>query len=193
MTKFDVFTPENAPEKSRPLLKGVQEKLGFVPNVVGAMAESPATLKSWLDLKTNIEGGLLNLTERKIVHMTTSYLHNSGYCMAAGSTLAEKEGVDREIIDHLREEKPLKDQKLEQLRLFARAVLTRMGRPDDADIEAIRKAGYTNAQILEVILIISHGIMGNYVNHIVGVQLDKEFEARRFEERKVKVRMSDAA
>lgn len=193
MTNFTVYTPENAPEKSRPILKDLQGKLGFVPNVLGAMAESPATLKSWVDIKTSLESGLLSLTERKIVHMTASFLNNSGYCMAAGTTLSEKEGVPREILEALREDRPLKDAKLEALRIFTKSVLKRMGRPDDADIAAVRKAGYTNAQILEVILGISHGILGNYVNHLVRVSLDKQFEGNRFEERKVNARMSDAA
>jgi uncharacterized peroxidase-related enzyme len=193
MTTFKVHTPETAPEKSRPILKELNAKIGFVPNVVGVLAESPAALKGWVDLKADFDGGLLSATERKIVHMTTSYLNDCGYCMAAGTTIGEKEGIPREILNDLREDRKLKDVKLEQLRLFTKAVMRRLGRPEQSDIEAFRKAGYTNAHVLEVILGVTLSIMGNYVNHIVQAPLDKAFEPNKFEARKQDVRKSDAA
>jgi uncharacterized peroxidase-related enzyme len=193
MASFKIHTPENAPEQSRPMLKELHARLGFVPNIFGALAESPTALRAWLGLKTTVETGLLSPVERKIVTMTGSYLNNCSYCIAAGTTMGEKEGVSRDVLEALRSDKPLKDAKLEQLRQFTKAVMKRMGRPDQTDIDAVLKAGYTNAHILEVVAIISLNIMGNYVNHIVGTPLDKAFEPNKFEERKVSVRMSDAA
>jgi uncharacterized peroxidase-related enzyme len=194
MTTFKIHTADTAPEKSRPILKELLGKFGFLPNVVGVLAESPVALKSWVDQKMDLDQGTLSATERKIVHMSASYLNNCGYCMAAGTTIAEKEGVSRDILDALRADKPLKDAKLEQLRQFTKSVLRRMGRPDRTDIDAFRKAGYTDAQLLEVIAGISHATMGNYINHIVEAPLDKAFEPNRFEERKgADMRRSDAA
>jgi uncharacterized peroxidase-related enzyme len=193
MTTFKVHTPESAPEKSRPILKDLNGKLGFVPNVLGVLSESPVALKGWVDLKANLETGTLSPTERKIVHMTTSYLNDCGYCMAAGTTIGEKEGVARDILNDIREDRKLKDAKLEQLRLFTKSVMRRLGRPDQTDIDAFIKAGYTNAQVLEVVVGVSHAIMGNYINHITQAPLDKAFEANRFEIRKQDIRKSDAA
>jgi uncharacterized peroxidase-related enzyme len=193
MTTFKIYTAGNAPEKSRPILKDVQDKLGFVPNIVGAMAESPATLRAWTDVKGIIETGQLSPIERKIVGMTTSYLNNCGYCIAAGTTIAEKEGLPKDVIEALRADRALKDAKLEQLRLFTKAVLKRLGRPEKADIDAFRKAGYTNAHVLEVVLGVTHSILGNYINHIAEAPLDKAFEANRFETGKRTARKSDAA
>jgi uncharacterized peroxidase-related enzyme len=193
MTKFNIHTAESAPEKSRPILKDLLGKLGFVPNIFGALSESPAALKGWVDLKTNLESGVLSPTERKIVSLTASYLNNCGYCMAAGTTIGEKEGVPRDVLEDLRADRKLKDAKLEQLRQFTKAVMKRLGRPDMTDLDAIRKAGYTNAHVYEVVGLISLSIMGNYINHIIEAPLDKAFEPNKFEERKVHVRMSDAA
>src|SRR5476649_1237650 len=173
MTTFKIHTEENAPEKSRPILKELLGKIGFLPNVVGVLAESPAALKAWVDMKTDLDAGLLSATDRKVVHLSASYLNNCGYCMAAGTTIAEKEGVSRDILEALRNDKPLKDAKLEQLRQFTKAVMRRMGRPDKTDIDAFRKAGYTNAHVLEVVLGISHSVLGNYINHIAETPLDK--------------------
>ncbi|MEZ0262482.1 MAG: carboxymuconolactone decarboxylase family protein [Alphaproteobacteria bacterium] len=193
MASFKIHTPDNAPEQSRPMLKELQARLGFVPNIFGALAESPTVLRAWLGLKTTAETGLLSPTERKIVGLTASYLNNCSYCIAAGTTIGEKEGVSREVLDLLRADKPLKDAKHEQLRQFTKSVMKRLGRPDKTDIDAVIKAGYTQAHILEVVMLVSFGIMGNYINHIVETPLDKAFEPNCFEERKVSVRMSDAA
>lgn len=193
MSSFKVHTHENAPEHSRPLLKELLGRLGFVPNIFGALSESPTALRAYLGLKTTVETGLFTPVERKIIGMTSSYLNNCSYCMAAGSTIGEKEGLPKDVIEALRNDKPLKDVKQEQLRQFTKAVLKRMGRPDKADVDAMRKAGYTNSHILEAVSVISLSIMGNYMNHILEAPLDKQFEGHRFEERKVQIRMSDAA
>jgi uncharacterized peroxidase-related enzyme len=190
---FKIYTPENAPEKSRAILKELNGKLGFVPNVLGVLAESPAALKGWVDLKADLEGGTLTGIERKIVHLSTSYLNDSSYCMAAGTTIGEKEGCPRDILNNLREDSKLKDAKLEQLRQFTKAVMRRLGRPDQTDIDAFLKAGYTNAHILEVVMGVTLTIMGNYVNHIAQAPLDKAFEANKFEVRRNDNRKSTAA
>ncbi|HYD17225.1 MAG TPA: carboxymuconolactone decarboxylase family protein [Patescibacteria group bacterium] len=193
MTSFKIHTAENAPEQSRPLLKELVARLGFLPNVYAAVSESPMALRAWLGLKTTVETGLFTPVERRIVMMTTSYMNDCSYCVAAGSAQGDKEGVAMEIIEALRADKPLKDAKHEQLRQFTRSVLKRMGRPEQADIDAMLKAGYTNAHILEVVSIISLGVMGNYINHIIKAPLDAQFEAHRFGERKADFRKDVAA
>ena len=136
MTTFKIHTPDSAPEKSREILKAVNGKLGFVPNVAGDLAESPATLKGWVDLKAASMTGLFSPTERGIVHMTVSYLNNCNYCVAAGTTIGEKDGVPRDLLNDLRSDKPLKDAKLEQLHIFAKAVMKKIDRLDRTDVDA---------------------------------------------------------
>ena len=193
MTTFKIHTPESAPEKSRPILKEVQSKMGFVPNMVGELAESPAALKAWVDMRQTAEGGALSLPERRLVRMTVSYLNDSPYCIAAGTTFGEKDGIPRDVLESLRNDKPLKDAKHEQLRQFTRSVMKRMGRPDKQEIDAFIKAGYTPAHILEVMMNISLAQMGNYVSFIAQPPLDKAFEPNRVEVRKPDNRKSSAA
>ena len=193
MTIFKIYTPDTAPEKSREILSAVNGKLGFVPNVVGALAESPAVLKGWVDMKAASESGLFSPVERKIVHMTVSYLNDCNYCIAAGTTLGEKENIPRDLLNDLRNDRPLKDQKLEHLRLFTKSVMKKLGRPDREDIDAFLKAGYTNAHILEVVMGISLSVMGNYINHIAVPPLDKAFESNKVEPRQIGGRSSAAA
>ena len=195
MTNFDVYTPATAPEKSRSILKFWQERLGFSPNVIGVMAESPALLKGYSDLYSAFEAGIFSPVEREVIHMTISSMNNSSYCLAARTTWAEKAGIPRDVLNALREEKPLKDSRLEALRLFVISVMKKMGRADERDLSSFYKAGFTKAHVLEVILGLSVNTIGNYVNHIASPDLDKAFEPHRVEERKRKPsdRASNAA
>lgn len=181
MTNFTVYTPENAPEKSRSLLGWWKEKLGFVPNVFGVMSESPALLKGYAELRAAYESGHFSPVEREIIHMTISSLNSCGYCVAAHSVISEKANVPKDIILALREERPLKDARLEALRQFTIAVMKRMGRVEERDLAAFYKAGFTKAHVLEVVLGVSYATLGNYVNHIAGTVLDKAFEPQRID------------
>jgi len=180
MTNFNVYTPANAPEKSKGLLKGWLEKLGFVPNVIGVMAESPALLKGYAELNGAYEGGVLSPVERMIVKLSISSLNGCGYCVAGYSTAWLKEGLPKDVLESLRAEKPLKDGKLEALRVFTVSVAKKLGRVDKHDLELFYKAGYTKAYVLDVVLGWSVANIGNYVNHIAQPELDKQFEGQRF-------------
>jgi AhpD family alkylhydroperoxidase len=180
MTNFNVYTPSNAPEKSKGLLKGWLEKLGFVPNVIGVMAESPALLKGYGELSGAFDGGILSPVERMVVKLSISSLNDCGYCVAAHSTVALKAGMPKDVLESLRAEKPIKDGKLEALRLFTVSLAKKLGHVDKHDLELFYKAGYTKAYVLEVVLGWSVANLGNYVNHIAQPELDKGFEGQRF-------------
>jgi len=181
MTNFTIYTSENAPEKSREILRDFQQKIGFLPNILGEMAESPALLKGYKDLPFAASSGLFSPLELQVIQITTNILNNCTYCVAAHTTSAEKAGIEREILNNLREEKPLKDAKLEALRQFTIAMVKKFGWADERDLEAFLKAGWTKAHALEVILNISLKVMTNYINHLAKTPLDKAFEPNKFE------------
>ncbi len=183
-SSFKIHTVESAPEKSRDILKSLQAKLGFLPNVLGEMAESPALLKGYWELSQAAQAGQFSPVEREIVQLTVSWLNDCGYCVAAHTTLGEKAGVSREVLDAIRNDRPIKDGKLEALRVFTRNVMRRMGRPEESDLNAFYAAGYKPVHVMEVVLGISAKIMTNYVNLIARTPLDKAFEPARFEEGK---------
>jgi len=181
MTSFNVYTPATAPEKSKGILKFWQEKLGFSPNVVGVMAESPALLKGYSDLLNAFEGGIFSPVERVVINFSIAHMNSSSYCLAAHTAWAEKAGVPRDVLSALREEKPLRDAKLEALRHFVVSLMKKVGRADERELNAFYKAGYTKAHVLEVVLGLSLNTIGNYINHIAAPELDKAFEPHRIE------------
>ena len=69
MSKFDVHSIETAPEKSKPLLEGAKKAFGFVPNLLGVFAESPAALEAYLSVSTAFGKSDLTAAEQQ-VHAT---------------------------------------------------------------------------------------------------------------------------
>lgn len=193
MTDFKIHTPESAPEQSREILKSVQAKMGMIPNVLGEIAESPSLLKGYWELSEANRLGSFSPAELQIVQMTVSWLNDCNYCLAAHSTMAEKGGIPPEIIESLRHDLPLKDQKLEALRHFTKTVMKRMGRVEQMDMDAFFKAGYDKTHVFQVIQNVALKLITNYTSHIAKTPLDQPFEARKIEDPKKDARKSHAA
>lgn len=193
MTNFTVYTPVSAPEKSRGILKTWQERLGFLPNLFGAMSESPVLMKGYTDLWTAYEGGIFSPIERAVINLTIDSLNVSPYSIAMHSTLAEKAGIPADVILALREEKPLKDVRLEGLRLFVGSFMKKMGRVDERDLAPFYGLGFTKAHVMEVILAHSLISIGNYASHVSAPVLDKVFEPNRIDLSKKPVSKPHAA
>lgn len=178
--KFDVHTIETAPEASRPLLEQVRKRTGMIPNMLGQMAASPATLQAYLQLGAIADQTALSRVERQVVMLTASYENNCEYCMAAHSAMAVRQGVDREVVDALREGRPLTDARLETLRRYTQEVVRERGWVADATLAAMSEAGFTRAQLLDVITIVTYKTLTNYVDHLTHGEVDAPFEAWRW-------------
>ncbi len=178
MTTFTVHTAQSAPEASRPLLEQAEKSLGFVPNLYGIFAESPAMLEAYATL-----GGIFDRstsftpTERQVVLLSAIFENECDYCMAAHSTIAGMQRVPEDVVQALRNGEPIPDARLEALSDFARKVVQERGWVADADVQTFLDAGFTRAQLLEVILGIGMKVLSNYANHIAGTPVDEAFQA----------------
>lgn len=178
MTHFTVHTVETAPVGSRPLLEGLKKAFGFVPNLYAVFAESPATLKGALAMADTFSKSTLSPIEQELVALAVSEANNCRFCMAAHSTIAKHVAkADPALVAAARNRTPLPDAKLDALVTFARKLVERRGLVVDADVVAFLAAGYTQAQILEVMLGIGMKTFNNYVDLIARVPLNDQFKA----------------
>jgi uncharacterized peroxidase-related enzyme len=175
MSQFNVHSKETAPAESAELLAAAEKGYGFVPNLLGVMAESPATLKAYMTIGKTFDESSFSATERQLVILTASRLNGCHYCVAAHSAVANMQKVPADVIDAIRDDQPIVDEKLEALRAFTTAVVEKRGWVSADDIAAFQAAGYSKAQILEVILGLSFKTLSNYINHIAETPLDDAF------------------
>ncbi len=175
MSAFITHTLDTAPQASKTLLQGAQKMMGFIPNLIGAMAESPATLESYLNLSALFDKTALTVTERQLVILSISRFRNCTYCLAAHGTIAKMQKIPAKIVQAVYYNQPLEDTKLEALRTFTLAVLTADGLVEQETLQSFYQAGYQKQHVLEVILGISFKTLSNYINHINDTPIDANF------------------
>src|SRR5712691_4340696 len=100
--KFVVHTSETAPVPAREDLKAVEKTLGFVPNLLGVLAEAPIALKAYMNLTELLGNAGLSPVEQQVMMLAASYENSCGYCMAAHSTVAGMAGVPKPVLAALR-------------------------------------------------------------------------------------------
>ncbi len=181
MTDFTVHTPETAPAAARPTLEAVKNAYGFLPNLFGVFAESPAIAEAYASLSAIFDKTDLTPTERQIILMSNNRLNECTYCMAAHTTISQMQGVKADVIGSLRSGGSIADPKLEALRAFAVRVHETRGFVSEDEIDAFLAAGYTKGNILDVILGASFKTLSNYTNHVADTPLDDAFKANAWE------------
>ncbi len=172
---YTVHSPEIAPAAARETLAGAKKAFGFVPNLLGVMAEAPALVKAYTTLSRIFDETSFSPAERQVVLLTVSYENGCEYCVAAHSVIAGMQKVPPVVVDSIRSGNPITNPKLEALRRFTAAVVEMRGWPSEDDTNAFLNAGYTKAQVLEVILGVGMKTLSNYTNHVAETPLDPAF------------------
>jgi len=182
MTQFTVHTAQSAPAASRPLLEGIGRSFGFVPNLFGVFAESPAALRGALAIFEAFSTSTLSPAEQQLVMLAASEANDCEYCVAAHSTLAKRLAkVDPALVGAARRREPLADAKLDALVTFTRKVVEQRGMLAEAEVAAFLGAGYTRAQLIDVLLGIGMKTFNNYVDHIAHTPLNDQFKAEAWQ------------
>jgi uncharacterized peroxidase-related enzyme len=175
MNDFQTLTIETAPESSKPFLEGAKNAYGFVPNLLGTMAQAPALLEGYMTLAGIFDKTDLSETERQIILMTNNRLNGCTYCMAAHTTISQMAKVPADVIEALRNNTPIANPKLEALRAFATIINETRGWPSNEQVDAFLASGYSRQTVLEVIIGTSLKVMSNYTNHIAETKVDDAF------------------
>lgn len=182
MTSFTVHSLESAPTGSRPMLEGLKKAYGFVPNLFAVFAESPAALQGALAIGEAFAKSTLTPVEQQLVAIAVSEANDCPFCMAAHSTIAKHLAkADPAAVAAARERQPLPDAKLDALVTFTRKLVEQRGFVSPADLAAFLKAGYTKAQVIEVLLGVGMKTFNNYVDHIAHVPLNDQFKTEAWQ------------
>lgn len=177
---FPIYNTVNAPEGSQPLLKAAKEKFGFLPNLLGEFAESPAVLEGYLKLDEIVGKTDFTPKEQQLAILTVSVENKCHYCTAVHSTILRNQiNAADEIVDAVRNGEPLPDPKLHALATYVRKTVKTRGFVADSDLHAFLDAGYSKRQALEVNLIIALKTISNYTNHLAATPLDEAFDPEK--------------
>lgn len=172
----------NADERAKALLESAKKQVGMIPNMYENMANFPAMLEVY-GTGYNLfrkEGGFTP-QEQEVVFLTISKMNGCEYCIAAHSVVADMMSkVPVAVTDAIRDDEEIPDEKLKALSVFTSTMVIKRGRPDDEDVQSFLSAGYTEHQILSIILAIAVKTISNYSNHVFHTPVDTMFKAREW-------------
>jgi alkylhydroperoxidase family enzyme len=177
MQTFPVHTIESAPEQSKPSLEALQGAFGMIPNLLGAMSTSPVLMAELVGLFGKVHGSSFPEDQIQVLLLTNAVTNASAWPVAFHSALALKEGIDAAEVHAIREHRNPRNPKYAALSTLARTLIEKRGRLDEQDVSSFFKAGFDQAQLLEVIGVVAASTITNYTASVTRPPLDAPFEA----------------
>ncbi len=172
---FTIHNKTTAPAASLPVMEATEKAFGFLPNLYGVFAESPAALNTYAAVNEALQHCALSPVEQQVVALTVSAENNCEYCVGAHSAIAGMVQMPTETLQQLRLQQTLSDASYEALRQFTIAVLEHRGWVPEPKQQAFLAAGYRQQHMLDTLSIIALKTLSNYTNHLVHTPLDEQF------------------
>ena len=171
MSRLPAVQTASATGKARQLLEAVQAKLKITPNMTRVMANSPAVLEAYLNFSGALAGGALDAKLREQLALEVGEQNSCQYCVSAHTAIGKMAGLADSEIDSARNAGSATPRNTAALK-FAHAVVARKSNVSDADVAAVRSAGFSDGEIAEIIANVALNIFTNYFNTAAEVEVD---------------------
>ena len=172
MNRLIALNPDTTTGKSKELFNGVQSKLGMVPNMMRTMGNSPAVLDGYLKLSGALSGGSLGAKTGELIAIAVAEANGCDYCLSAHNFIGEKlVKIDEDSL-HAARQGQNRDHKITAALTFARTLVQKRGRVDDADVQAVKDAGYNDGQVGEIVAHVALNTFTNYFNNTANTTID---------------------
>ena len=171
MPRGAALKPEQVPADCKPALDAITKNIGFTPNMMATFAQSPIAFNAWAALLGSLSKAL-DVKTRDSIGLAVSEVNGCNYCLTVHSFTAEhmaKLPAD-EII--LARKGHASDPKRDAAVQFARKVIETRGKVSDADLKAARDAGYTDANVMEIVALVAMYSMTNFFNNVFDPEKD---------------------
>ncbi|MCA9627422.1 MAG: peroxidase-related enzyme [Myxococcales bacterium] len=171
MPRVNVVDPRTAQGETKDLLDSVQQALGATPNFIRVLANSPSALRAFLGLHSIASSGSLDTQTRERIALAVAEQNACQYCVSAHTAIARKAGLDSaEMLKNRLGQS--KDGKAEAALQLAKALVENVGDVSDADLEAARSAGHSDAEIVEIITHVALNVFTNVLAKSTRIDID---------------------
>jgi uncharacterized peroxidase-related enzyme len=171
VSRISIPAREAAPAASQPLLDAVQKQLGVVPNLFRLVALSPAALQGYLGLSGALTKAL-DVKTRERIALAVAQVNGCDYCLSAHTYL----GLNLAKLDTaevaLNRKGASGDARADAAVHFAATITRTRGKVGEADIAAVRAAGYSDAQIVEIVAVVAENVLTNFLNNVAETDID---------------------
>lgn len=177
MSHFPIHTFETAPDASKPALTGLRDAFGFVPNIAGAMSTSPVLIRCLAALFQNVHGGSFSEPQIQVLLLTNAVTNASEWAVGFHTFLAIQQGVPAADVEAIRRGALPAEPKSAALSQLARGLIETRGRLSEDSKDAFLRAGFEEAELLEVIAVVAASTITNYTGSVTRPALEPPFDA----------------
>lgn len=171
MSRLAIPARDAVPAASQPLLDAVEKQLGVVPNLYRLVAGSPPALQGLLGFGGAL-AKTLDVKTRERIAIAVAQTNGCDYCLSAHTYL----GLNLAKIDAaeiaLNRQGASSDPKANAAVHFARLVVETRGKVSDMELAAVKSAGFTDAQIVEIIAVTAENVLTNFLNNVAETEID---------------------
>lgn len=171
MSRINLVTPEQANPEQAELYTAITSQLGMVPNFLKVFANSPAALKAFLGLHAIANEGELTAKTKERIALGLAEQNACEYCVSAHTAIGKGAGLTE---DEMAENRAggSQDAQAAIAVKFARSLAEHSGEVTTAELLEIRNAGYSDAEIVEIITHVGMNIMTNILGKASRVAID---------------------
>lgn len=170
MSNFNVPQRDEVSANNQAIFDQLKKSLGFVPNLYAYYAKSETALSDYLALQNRKSS--LKAKEREVINLVVSQINNCRYCQSAHTVLGKMNGFTEDQILELRGGSASFDTKLNALVQFTHSVVINRGRATANAKQAFFDAGYTEINLIDVVIIIGDKTISNYIHNLAGFDID---------------------
>lgn len=171
MPRISNLDPNGASADVRATLDSVKTKLGMVPNLVKTMAQAPSVLNGYLAFSGAVGTGALPVQLRERISLLTAETNGCDYCASAHRALGRIAGLSADEMNRS-QVGDSSDPKARAALIFAKSVLAARGKVSEAEFAEVKAAGYSDADVLEIVANVALNVLTNYVNNVAGTDID---------------------
>jgi uncharacterized peroxidase-related enzyme len=173
MSRLSVPNLESDTSASGQIYAQIKKSIGSVPKTFAAIAaHGPAALKAVLAADAVLAAGTLTKSDQEIIKLVVSGIAGCDYCVAAHNYLARLAGVKPDALKQIREGEQTGQAKRDALVGFVRKLAQSSGTISDENFAAIKAAGYSDAQLVEISLAFATTVFTNVFNRINDTEID---------------------
>jgi len=169
MKTFTVPTRDQVVPANQAIFDNLQKALGFVPNLYATIAYSDNGLARFLAYQ-NAKTSLSN-KEKEAVNLIVSQVNGCIYCQSAHLVLGKMNGFTDEQLLDIRKEKST-DAKLNALVRLAGDITRNRGNASASIVNDFFAQGYTNENLVDLILQVSDKTAMNYLHNLTKIPVD---------------------
>lgn len=161
----------SAPASVAGTLDAIHGAFGATPNMFRTVAQSPAALNAMWGFFGALGGGSIDAQLGEKIAVAVANRNDCHYCLAAHTALGRKAGASAAEMGAAQTGQS-DDPRTAAALAFALKLVEARGQVSEADVQALRSAGFSDGQAVEILAHVALNLFTNYVNVAFAVPVD---------------------